>query len=307
MDYVLTGKAARGVAALLRGRRGNTGGGGTAYATISPDDFPHPFAVRWSAKENNWVIWLPDPAALVLVDDSAETITGITACQKLAAGWYTVDGVSASSTAIYLVVTVTEASGTTPASNEVELADSPGSASTGKKVYSLLAAEISTDQTTGAKSVKQGLTSSVTIGTGEKRDLDETSIDENTSDEVEIKGWETGTPAGSNTLGDILDGDGGTGEDAELLICRQSDGKLIFRAIGSVSGSGGGLSGSFSFLGGTKYDPSSGVHQLQQRVDTVTIGNGQITVTYGSNNAANPQIAQWDMIPGGQAVPLTGA
>lgn len=141
---------------------------------------------------------------------------------------------------------------------------------------------------------------------GSRPVLDQKSIDVNPSGETEIKGWSNGTPAGSNSIGTILSGNGGTGEDAELLICRQADGTLIFRAIGSVSGSGGGLSGSFSFLGGMKYDPSSGVHQLQQRVDTVTIGNGQITVAYGSNNAANPQNAQWDMIPGGQAVPLTG-
>lgn len=288
MDYVLTERAARGLTQLLRGNRGNTGGGGTAYASISFVENPLPFAVRWSAKEDNWVIWLPDPAALVLVDDSAETITGITACQNLAAGWYTVDGVSASSTAIYLVVTVTEASGTAPASNEVELTDSPGSASTGKKVYSLLAAEISTDQTTGAKSVKQGLTSSVTIGTGEKRDLDETSIDENTSDEVEIKGWETGTPAGSNTVGDILGGNGGTGEDAEKVICRQADGSLVFRQIGNVSG--GGLSGTVNFVADVKYDLSD--HQLQQRIDTLNLATGQVTP------------GQYATITNGQAVPL---
>lgn len=291
MEYALTDKAARGLAALLRGRRGNTGGGGTAYGIVSLDGYALPFAVRWSATENNWVIWLPDPAALVLVDDSAETITGITACQNLAAGWYTVNDVSASSTAIYLVVTVTEASGTTPASNEVELTDSPGSASTGEKVYSLLAAEISTDQTTGAKSVKQGLASSVAIGTGEKRDLDVISIDENTSDEVEIKGWETGTPAGSNTLGDILDGNGGTGEDAEKVICRQADGSLIFRQIGNVSG-GGGLSGTVNFVADVKYDLS--YHQLQQRIDTLNLATGQVTQ------------GQYAMITNGQAVPLTG-
>ena len=165
MDYVLTGKAARGLAALLRGRRGNTGGGGTAYATISPDAFALPFAVRWSATENNWVVWLPDPAALVYVDSDPVTITGATAAQNLAAGWYTVSGVSASSTAIYLNITIPDA-GQTGVTTTAELSASPASSSTGNKVYSLTVATLATDATTGAKSVKQSLTSAVVIGGG---------------------------------------------------------------------------------------------------------------------------------------------
>ena len=290
MDYVLTGKAARGLAALLRGRRGNTGGGGTAYATISPDAFPLPFAVRWSASETSggaWVIWLPSLASLVNVDSSAVTITGVAAAQNLAAGWYTVSGVSASSTAIYLNITIPDPD-QTGATTTAELSASAASSSTGNKVYSLTVATLATDATTGAKSVKQSLSSAVVIG-GDTAALDKQSIDENTSDEVEIKGWETGTPACTNSVGDILDGNGGTGEDAELLICRQADGTLVYREIGTVTG-GGGLSGTVSFVADVKYDLSN--HQLQQRIDTLNLATGQVTQ------------GQYAMITNGQAVPL---
>lgn len=165
MDYVLTDKAARGLSALLRGRRGNTGGGGTAYGVVSPDEYALPFAVRWSAKENNWVIWLPSLASLVCVDGSAVTITGATAAQNLAAGWYTVTGLQATDTAIYLNVTVPDA-GQTGATTTAELSASAASSSTGNKVYPLTVATLATDATSGAKSVKQCLTSAVTIGGG---------------------------------------------------------------------------------------------------------------------------------------------
>lgn len=168
MDYVLTNKAARGLAALLRGRRGNTGGGGTAYGVISYVESPLPFTVRWNSQETangSWVIWLPDPSALVFVDSDPVTITGATAAQNLAAGWYTVSGVSASSTEIYLNITIPEA-GQTGVTTTAELSASPASSSTGNKVYSLTVATLATDATTGAKSVKQSLTSAVVIGGG---------------------------------------------------------------------------------------------------------------------------------------------
>ena len=289
MDYALTEKAVRGLAQLLRGNRGNTGGGGTAYGVISFVNNPPPFTVRWSSKETSsgaWVIWLPSLSSLVNVDGAAVTITGVAAAQNLAAGWYTVSGVSASSTAIYLNITIPDPD-QTGATTTAELSASAASSSTGNKVYPLTVATLATDATTGAKSVKQSLSSAVVIG-GDTAALDEQSIDKNTSDEVEIKGWETGTPAGANSVGDILGGNGGTGEDAEKVICRQADGSLVFRQIGNVSG--GGLSGTVNFVADVKYDLSD--HQLQQRIDTLNLATGQVTP------------GQYATITNGQAVPL---
>lgn len=165
MDYVLTGKAARGLAQLLRGNRGNTGGGGTAYGVVSPDDYALPFTVRWSATANNWVIWLPSLASLVCVDGAAVAITGATAAQNLAAGWYTVSGVSTSSTEIYLNITIPDAD-QTGATTTAELSAAASSSSTGNTVYPLTVATMATDSSTGAKRVRQSLTSCVAIGGG---------------------------------------------------------------------------------------------------------------------------------------------
>lgn len=168
MDYVLTSKAARGLAQILRGNRGNTGGGGTAYGVISFINNPPPFTVRWSSKETSggaWVIWLPALASLVCVDGATVTITGVAAAQNLAAGWYTVTGLQAADTAIYLNITIPDA-GQTGVTTTAELSASPASSSTGNKVYPLTVATLATDATSGAKSVKQCLTSAVTIGGG---------------------------------------------------------------------------------------------------------------------------------------------
>lgn len=290
--YVLTDKAVRGLKQALSPHMNSTGAS-SGPAAVSIDRYPLPFTVRYSTKESNWVIWLPDPAKLVLVKDSPETITGITACQNLPSGYYTVDALTSNSTAIYLEVIITEESGSTPASSTCELVDSPSGASTGEIAYDILVAELINDTTNGFKRVKQNLTSPVVIpedGTEEDMDLDEVSIDKNTSDEVEIKGWETGTPAWTNSIGDILSGNGGTGEDGEQMICRQADGTLGFRTIGQVTGGGGGLTGTVNFVADVKYDTT--YHQLQQRVDTLDLATGQVTQ------------GQYAMITGGQAVPL---
>ena len=168
MDYVLTDKAARALAAMLRGRRGNTGGGGTAYASISLVENPLPFTVRWSRKEASsgvWVIWLPSLASLVCVDGAAVTITGVAAAQNLAAGWYTVTGLQATDTAVYLNITIPDA-GQTGVTTTAELSASAASSSTGSNVYSLTVATMATDAASGAKSVKQSLASAVVIGGG---------------------------------------------------------------------------------------------------------------------------------------------
>ncbi len=71
----------------------------------------------------------------------------------------------------------------------------------------------------------------------------------------------------------------------------------------TITPGGSALSGTVKFLGGVKYDPSTGVHELQQRVDTLNLATG--VTTFGSNNAAVEQDGRYDAIPGGQAVALS--
>ena len=292
--YVLSPKAVRALIPLVRGPSNTQGTSAGGAGSVSYDGFPLPFAVSWSATAGNWVVWLPSLSTLVYVDSSPVTITGGSAAQNLPSGYYTVSGLSSSSTSLYLNITIPDPD-QTGATTTAALSASAASSSTGNTVYSLTVATMATDANSDAKAVKQCLTSVVTIGgAGEKRELDETSIDENTNDEVEIKGWETGAPAETNSIGDILDGNGGTGEDAEQLICRQADGTLVYREIGTVTGGGTPFpSGTYVyFVGDVKYNISN--HQLQQRVDTLDLSTGQVTQ------------GQYAIITGGQAVPLTG-
>ena len=163
--YALTKGACDALARLLRADMvvGSRQSGGPG--AISPDAYPLPFSVRWSASADSgsgaWVIWLPNLAQLVHYGSSAiSTISGVTAAAELPAGWYTVDALQASSVALYLVVSVVAATGVVTAA----LSDQAGTASTGQTVYNLLVASMATNATTGMKSVKQYLASTVTLG-----------------------------------------------------------------------------------------------------------------------------------------------
>ena len=147
------------------------GPNGTSIAINFPaktriPDKPLPYEVRWSASETSsgaWVIWLPDLAHLVSYGDtSISTIIGVSAAQNLPSGWYTVSGLASSSTAVYLVVAVTDATGVATA----EIAPTTALPATGETVYNLVIANLATDSSTGAKSVKQLITSAVNLGGG---------------------------------------------------------------------------------------------------------------------------------------------
>lgn len=90
-------------------------------------------------------------------------------------------------------------------------------------------------------------------------------------------------------------GAGSNGNDLEYQILSDADITIT---------PGGSLSGMVKFLGDFIYDANTGAHQLKKRIDSLDLGTGN--VTFGSNNAANAQNAQYDIIAGGQAVPITG-
>lgn len=70
-------------------------------------------------------------------------------------------------------------------------------------------------------------------GGGGEMELDQKSIDKNSSQKVEIKGWGTGTVT-TPAVGEILTGGGNAGDSSDLMICRRQDGALAFRKIGSA-------------------------------------------------------------------------
>lgn len=161
-NYVLTPSAVRKLRGALAANPGNSGAAG-APSPVSPDLYPPPFTVRWSASAKNkqgaWVIWLPDKAQLVMLKDAYITPTGVTAEQALPEGWYTIDDATASSTEVYLNITIPETG--TPSA---EISTTQGESTTGETVMSILVAEMDVDADTGAMRVKQYVDSAALVG-----------------------------------------------------------------------------------------------------------------------------------------------
>lgn len=275
--YVLTGNAVTKLKRALAYDYGNSPAPNAAPGSISIDDFPPPFTVRWSQQQASgsgaWVVWLPDRSQLVLYAGSAlSTIGGVTAATGLPSGWYTVDDADASSTAIYLVVSVVTATGVASA----ELSDTAGQSTTGTQVYNVLVASMVSDAAKGTKKTKQFADSVITLGSGGgggSVTLDDISLDWDSNDEAQIKDWDTGTPASATTIAQDIAAGGGYG----TLVERDSNGALAYKGCGTLAqllGSSVALS-SQKILTGLSWSTSN--HTLVISSATVTVANGVIT------------------------------
>ena len=280
MNYVLTPTAVRKLRRVLAPTPGNTGAGG-APATIHPDDFPPPFTVRWAQSENNgqgaWVIWLCNQAGtfLVTVGRSRKTITdGITAAQTLPAGWYTMDDVSASGNQVWLNVLVPKGESTAPES--VEISNTGKTDTSQRKAYSILVAQMSTDSATGARRVRQYVTSSVTFGDDEGGDvtLDEVSVNKNDDDEVQIKDWEDGTPASPTTIAQDINN---PPSNASALVERDHNGELKYKGLGTLAElTGSYVTGEVTKTVVTNIEWNATNHTLDITKATVVIKDGTV-------------------------------
>ena len=274
-NYVLTPAAVRKLNRILRPNSGNTGGENYP-SPVSPDAFPPPFTVRWSASEANgngaWAIWLPDRAKLVMYSGAfVSTISGVAAATVLPTGWYTITGAQATTTTAYLVITVTTLTGAVTA----EISTSAGQSVTGTTVYNILVASMASVAATGVKRVKQFVDSVVTLGVGGGGSvtLDDVSLDWNTNGDAQIKDWETGTPASTTTIAQDIAAGGGYG----TLVERDSNGALKYKGCGTLAqllGSSVSLS-SQKILTGLSWSTSN--HTLVISSATVTVANGVIT------------------------------
>ena len=292
--YVLSPRAVRTLRQLVRGSATTTGST-YAPASISADEFAAPFTVRWSAAEDDgagaWCIWLPALSGLVYYADTAiSSISGVTACQELTTGWYTISDASASDTTVYLVVTVVESTGVATA----EISTSAGSATTGERVYNITVATMATDSATGAVSVKQYTDSVVTLG-GEGGGSTVVPDDKSTeyihtpsgqtpgADEgkLQIKGWKTGTPASSTSLASDIFWE----YTNEALVARDlTDGTLRYKPIGDLATLLGSQvsKANQKILTGLRWDTPT--HTLVISSATVTIDHGVITAWTDNNN-----------------------
>lgn len=185
MKYVLSETAVSKLRGALASRYGNVSTPYYSPASISPDAYPPPFAVRWAQSESNgqgaWVIWLPDAAKLLSYDGEYVTLDGITASQTLPDGWYTIDDLDGESEGVYLIVEKDTPSGGDSGETPTISAKLSGSDGEGEseeeKVVTLLVAEIETNSDTGAKRVKQYVDSAVALGASDTASPDDVSIE----------------------------------------------------------------------------------------------------------------------------------
>lgn len=164
MAYVVS---QRGVRALSRLVRGSSSASTTTFspATISPDAFPPPYTVRWSAAANSkdgaWVIWLGDRSRVLYHNGVSQQPSGVVPESALPTGWFRIRTVSASSTAVWLNVRTDSSTG---AFGDAILSQAPGSATTGYDVASYCVATMAHDSTTGRRTVKQYVSSALVFG-----------------------------------------------------------------------------------------------------------------------------------------------
>ena len=243
-----------------------------------PTRQPLPFEVRWSAKANSgagaWVIWLPNPARLVCIGDTYMAApSNIVAETALPTGWWRMTTVGTSATAVYLNVTTYTATGRV----FLDISATAGQASTGFTVTPILVATMTTNAQTGAKAVKQFVDSAIVIGGtgggGGSVTLDGISTNWNTGNQVQVKDWETGTPASATTIAQDIN----AGTNATTLVERDSGGALKYKSCGTLAqllGSSVARS-SQKILTGLRWDTT--YHTLVISSATVTVANGVIT------------------------------
>ena len=228
-NFVLTPNAVAKLRRAIAPRSGNTGAVAATGVPIDPDKFPPPFTVRWSASAASgagaWVIWLPDKAQLVMLKDEYVTPTGVTAEQALPTGWYTIDGAAASSTEVYLNITIPE-TGTASA----EISTTQGQSTTGETVMSILVAEMETDAgRPGAKRVKQYVDSAALVGSVKDGESGKDAGIEITQEpiapstdhpgggvQITFQPLQDGQPHGQPTVVTLWNGSGGGGGGTDL-------------------------------------------------------------------------------------------
>lgn len=284
--YVLSPRAVRTLRQLVRGSSDSTGST-YAPAAISVDEYALPWTVRWSASEASgngaWCIWLPSLSGLVYYADAAiATIGGVSAAQTLTGGWYTITGASSNTTALYIVVTVTDATGAATA----EVSTAAGSASSGETVYNIQLAALAYDSATGARSVRQYADSVITLGgeggaTLEPDDVSTNIIPDPPSgtqpdgDEgkLQVKGWKAGTPVSSYTVAQDIARDNA---DGNSVVVRSSSGTLEYKPIGTLAQlTGSALTGTKTVLTGLTWDTTN--HTLVISSANVVYSKGIVT------------------------------
>ena len=159
--FLLSNRATRALARLLRGKMGDSSTATAAPSPISRNRTAEPFALKYAASANSaagaWIVWL-SADSLIYAGATIDLTAGLTAAgTPYPAGWYQVGVLAASGGSLYLII---DASGSTPTASFAASASSQ----TGRT--SILIATATRDTTTGAVSVRQNIVGALAYGGG---------------------------------------------------------------------------------------------------------------------------------------------
>lgn len=160
MNYVLSPAAVAKLRRLLGGVLGNALTPSASPATVSPDDFPAPYTVRYAASLNSgsggWIIWLPSASLLYVNGAAVDVRSGLSAAGNgYPSGWYSLGNVlSSTGGTVYLAVT-------TGSSTSATFTNTPSGAD-----YAVLIATATRSTSTLAVQVAQSVTSALSVGGG---------------------------------------------------------------------------------------------------------------------------------------------
>jgi len=236
--FLLSNRATRALARLLRGKMGDSSTANAVPSPISRNRTAEPFALKYAASANSaagaWIIWL-SANSLIYAGTAIDLTAGLVAAgTPYPAGWYQVGVLTASGGSLYLII---DASGSTPT------ASFAASASSQAGRTSILIATATRDTTTGAVSVRQNIVGALAYGGGGGSVTpDDVSVDLRDSGDahndgkLQIKDWDHSSPPASNTsiANDLLNG---TGKD--LIVCRDANKQLVYKEIGDLTNTGG--------------------------------------------------------------------
>lgn len=280
-----------------------SGPNGTSLSLDKPPhrqarDKPLPFEVRWDATlsegAGGWKIYLPTEHLLSYggVYVSTSDISGATPIPDANGddtAWSVLDGIDTSADHVWLVVTVPDEGDVDEGDISAEFAAVEGQSVTGSSVLSVCIAEVSyeaSEEEGGAPKIeiKQSVVGALCLGGGSEGGgeggggsvtLDDASTDFNGDDEVQIKDWDTGTPASDTTIAHDIQNGLLTSQDA--LVSRTTGGVLKYKKPGTIQellGSTVTFSGK-KVLTGLVWDTTT--HKYVISSATVSAKNGVIT------------------------------
>ena len=178
--YVLGPNAARQLKKLLRGSGEVSRRGNLSSALAFGSEYANPYAVQWAQSANDgeggWIIWLPGDALLVVdgqtvdVREDLEAVGG-----DYPDGWYLLGDVIEDDGTLYLDIHFPDPEDETAVqeptaefSNGESADDDEDDEEDETRTVHVKVCDVATDSDTGARSVKQFVTSMILIGGGEE-------------------------------------------------------------------------------------------------------------------------------------------